>query len=86
MVCIFDPACELLPPWTKALYDTCVLLPLYCTFSLTSSPTSQCTVYRVQGAWRGLEHGTFLAASMRANYVYLGMPKAEYFNIKFKDL
>jgi hypothetical protein len=26
MVCIFDPACELLPPWTKELYGTCVLL------------------------------------------------------------
>jgi hypothetical protein len=38
MVCIFDPACELLPPWTKELYGTCILLPLYCTFSLTSSP------------------------------------------------
>ncbi len=38
MVCIFDPACELLPPWTKELYGTCVLLPLYFTFSLTSSP------------------------------------------------
>ncbi len=31
MVCIFDPAFELLPPWTKELYGTCVLLPLYCT-------------------------------------------------------
>ncbi len=38
MVCIFDSACELLPPWTKELYGTYVLLPLYCTFSLTSSP------------------------------------------------
>ncbi len=46
MVCIFDPACELLPPWTKELCGNCVLLPLYCTFSLTSSPLppSQCTV------------------------------------------
>ncbi len=38
MVCIFGPACELLLPWMKELYGTCVLLPLYCTFSLTSSP------------------------------------------------
>jgi hypothetical protein len=38
MVCIFHPACELLTPWKKELYFTCVLLPLYCTFSLTSSP------------------------------------------------
>ncbi len=47
MVCIFNPACELLPPWKKELQYTCVLLPLYCTFSLTSSvlPPSQCTVY-----------------------------------------
>ncbi len=40
MVCIFDPACELLPPWKKELYFTRVLmhLGLYCTFSLTSFP------------------------------------------------
>ncbi len=38
MVCIFVPACELLPPRKKELYLTCVLLPLYCTFSLTPSP------------------------------------------------
>ncbi len=36
VVCIFDPACELLPPWTKEQNNTCVLLPLYLTFSLTS--------------------------------------------------
>ncbi len=27
MVGIFEPACELLPPWTKELLYTCVLLP-----------------------------------------------------------
>jgi hypothetical protein len=27
MVCIFDPACELLPPWTKELY-LCTVTPL----------------------------------------------------------
>jgi hypothetical protein len=36
VVCIFDPACELLPHGRRNY--TCVLLPLYCTFSLTSSP------------------------------------------------
>jgi hypothetical protein len=45
MVCIFDPACELLHPWTKDLYGTCVLLPLYCTFSLTSSPLPPFPMY-----------------------------------------
>jgi hypothetical protein len=45
MVCIFDPACELFPPWTKELYGTCVLLPLYCTFSLTSSPLPPFPMY-----------------------------------------
>jgi hypothetical protein len=39
MVCIIDPASELLPPWTKELYGTCVLLPLYCTFSLPPPPS-----------------------------------------------
>jgi hypothetical protein len=60
MVGIFDPACELLPPWTKELY-LCTVAPhtLYCTFSLTSSllPPSQtkCTVYTecVSGWGRG---------------------------------
>ncbi len=37
MVCIFVPACELLPPWKKELY-LCNVASLYSTFSLTSSP------------------------------------------------
>ncbi len=37
VVCIFDPACELLPLWMKELYLCTVSLPLYCTFCLTSS-------------------------------------------------
>jgi hypothetical protein len=46
VVCIFDPACELLPPWTKEQYLCTVLLPLYLTFSLTSPPSqTKCTVY-----------------------------------------
>ncbi len=51
---IFDPACELLPPWTKNY--TCVQLPLYSTFSLTSSPLppsqTKCTVY-TDSVWLG---------------------------------
>ena len=47
MVCIFDPACELLLPWMKELYGTCVLLPLYCTFSLTSSPLPPFPLYSI---------------------------------------
>jgi hypothetical protein len=38
VVCIFDPACELLSPWTKKLYLCTVAPLLYSTFSLTSSP------------------------------------------------
>jgi hypothetical protein len=48
MVFIFDPACELLLPWTKELYGTCVLLPLYCTFSLTSSPLPPFPMYSTE--------------------------------------
>ncbi len=48
MVGIYDPACDLLPPHGRRNY-TCVLLPLYSTFSLTSSPLppsqTKCTVY-----------------------------------------
>ncbi len=53
LVGIFDPACKLLPPWTKELY----LCPSI--FSLTSSPPSQtkCTVYTdsecLRGGWWG---------------------------------
>ncbi len=73
MVCIFDPACELLPLWTKELYQilsillelygTCVLLPLYCTFPLTSSPLPpfpmyslyrQCVTCGGGGGWWGV--------------------------------
>ncbi len=41
----FDPACELLPPWTKDY--TCVLLPLNGTFSLTSSPLPPFPMYSI---------------------------------------
>jgi hypothetical protein len=46
MVCIFDPACELLPPLKKELYFTFVLLPLYCTFSMTPFPLPPFPIYR----------------------------------------
>jgi hypothetical protein len=36
MVGIFVPARELLPPWTKELYSTCVLYSCPSIFSLTS--------------------------------------------------
>ncbi len=36
------------PLWTKELYGTCVLLPLYCTFSLTSSPLPPFPMYSIQ--------------------------------------
>ncbi len=41
----FDPARELLPLWKKELYFTCVPLPLYCTFSLTSFPLPPFLMY-----------------------------------------
>jgi hypothetical protein len=47
VICIFDTACELLPPLTKEQYCTCVLLPLYLTFSLTS-PLPKLNVLYVQ--------------------------------------
>jgi hypothetical protein len=44
MVCIFDPACELLPPWTKEL-NLCTVAPLlYLLSDLLPLPPSQCTV------------------------------------------
>ncbi len=53
MVCIFDPSCELLPPWTKDY--TCVLLPLYCTstFSLTSFPLPNVQYIQTVCDWGG---------------------------------
>jgi hypothetical protein len=47
VVCIFDPGCELLPPWMKEKYLYTVLLPLYYTFSLTSPPLSQTKMYSI---------------------------------------
>jgi hypothetical protein len=38
MICIFDPACELNSCPNGRRNYTCVQLPLYCTFSLTSAP------------------------------------------------
>jgi hypothetical protein len=58
LVSIFDPACELLPPWTKELYlctelvnccpdgrrnYTCVLLPLYLLSYLLPPSQTKCT-------------------------------------------
>ncbi len=69
MVCIFDPACELLPPWTKELYSTeihslmvgifhpaCVLLPLYLLSDLpppSPFPVSKYSIYIQCVAERG---------------------------------
>jgi hypothetical protein len=46
LVGIFDPACELLPPWTKELY-LCTVAPLSSLWPPPPSPHSQtkCTVY-----------------------------------------
>ncbi len=38
MVCIFDPACELLPPWTKELYLCTVAPLLYLLSDLLPTP------------------------------------------------
>ncbi len=38
VVCIFDPACELLPPWTKELYLCTVAPLLYLLSDLLSPP------------------------------------------------
>jgi hypothetical protein len=38
VVCIFDPACELLPPWTKELYLCTVVPLLYLLSDLLPSP------------------------------------------------
>jgi hypothetical protein len=46
VVCIFDLACELLPPWTKKLYLCTVALLLYLlSYILPPPPPSKCTVY-----------------------------------------
>jgi hypothetical protein len=47
MVGIFDPACELLPPWTR--HYTCVLLPLYLLSDLLPSlPLPKLNVQYIQ--------------------------------------
>ncbi len=52
LVGIFDPACELLPPWTKELYS-CTVAPLS-SLSLTPTPSqTKCTVYTDSVCLRG---------------------------------
>jgi hypothetical protein len=46
LVGIFDPACELLPPWTSNY--TCVLLPLYLLSDLPPPSQTKCTVQYIQ--------------------------------------
>ncbi len=58
VVCIFDPACELLPPWMKELYLCTVATLLYLLSDLLPhSPPSQYTVYTdnvwLWGGWGG---------------------------------
>ncbi len=54
LVGIFDPACELLPPWTKELY-LCTVAPLSSLWPPPPSPPSQtkCTVYTDSRCLRG---------------------------------
>ncbi len=57
MVGIVDPACELLPPWTKELY--CVLLPLYLLSDLPHPyPLPKLNVQYVPGGGEGGEGGS----------------------------
>ncbi len=51
MVGIFDPACELLPPWTKELY-LCTVAPLSSLWPPPPPPT-KCTVYTDSVCLRG---------------------------------
>jgi hypothetical protein len=57
MVCIFDPVCELLPPWTKELY-LCTVVPLLYLLSdlLPPPPLPKLNVQYIQtvcgcGGW-----------------------------------
>ncbi len=64
MVCIFVPVCELLPPRKKELYFTCVLLPLYCTFSLTSFPLPPFPMYSIYRQCVTVEGGGVLKCTV----------------------
>jgi hypothetical protein len=54
MVCIFDPACELLPPWTKELY-LCTVAPLLYLLSDLLPPPPLPNVQYIQAVcdWGG---------------------------------
>jgi hypothetical protein len=47
MVCIFHPACELLPPWTKELYLCTVAPLLYLLSDLLPPPPFPMYLYRI---------------------------------------
>ncbi len=54
MVFIFDPACELLPPWAKELY-LCAVAPLLYLLSDLLPPFPMYSIYRLCdcGGWGG---------------------------------
>ncbi len=55
LIGIFDPACELLPPWMKELYS-CIVAPLSSPWPHPPPPSpsqTKCTVYTDGGVWGG---------------------------------
>ncbi len=52
LVGIFDPACELLPPWTKELY-LCTVAPLSSLWPPPPPSQTKCTVYTDRVCLRG---------------------------------
>ena len=66
VVCIFDPGCELLPPWMKEQYlYLCTVAPL-CRLhtAILDRPPSSAATMEVQGPdtkWRGIQGILFLA-------------------------
>ncbi len=51
MVGIFDPACELLPPWTKELYLCTVAPLLYLLSDLLPSPPFSNQMFSIYRQW-----------------------------------
>ncbi len=91
LVGIFDPACELLPPWTKELY-LCTVAPLSSLWPPPPPPQTKCTVYtdsvclRHGGRWSSHTAQIFLTRPSVSSCVRHGCNPLERFSSEWGHL
>jgi hypothetical protein len=73
MANIFNPACELLHPWTKELY-LCTVAPLACLWPPPPSSQTKCTVYTYGGFIKCILRGVRCTKSLRVLFLHRRPP------------